>query len=86
MAKVKKLGRRPTILWESVASLWKNKTNKEISTALGTSYTNVFLKRKKLIAEAQKANKSVDKYTCDKAPWSRCEKPNKTEKQAGPAV
>lgn len=73
MAK-KKLGRPSVIEWSKAGPMWRHKTDKEISVALGTSYTNVYLHRRGLMAKAAIAGKPTDGYVCSKAKWTRAKK------------
>ena len=69
-----KLGRPFEIEWHKVNLLWKNKTNTQIAEYLGTSYSNVFLRRKALVAKAKDEGRPTGNYECAKPKWTRGKK------------
>jgi hydroxyacyl-ACP dehydratase HTD2-like protein with hotdog domain len=72
-------GKPPTIAWNTVGLLWKNHTNREIADKLGCTQPSVFVKRRNLIANAEKkaiaegkdVARAVAHYTCNKPAYTR---------------
>ena len=67
----KRVGRPLTIQWGQFNLLWKNLTNSEIAERANCTIVNVFLRRKRLIANAIKEGRDPSNYICNRPRWSR---------------
>jgi hypothetical protein len=87
-------GKPPTIAWNTVGLLWKSHTNREIADKLGCTQPSVFVKRRNLIANAEKkavaegkdAAKAVAHYTCNKKAYTRSRFLVKAEKTVSETI
>ena len=77
MKKVKKLGRPNTINWDAFKSAWKVMTDASIAELAHCSQTNVHLKRKKLIVEAQAKGQKGQNFVCKLPKWTHRSKAGK---------
>jgi hypothetical protein len=68
--KTKKLGRPDSIDWSKFRSLWRNLTNIQIAKLAGCTPVCVYIRRKKLIDEAEAAGKPASPFICKLPKWT----------------
>ena len=69
-AKTKKLGRPDVINWSEFRSLWKSLTNVQIAKLAGCTVVAVYVRRKKLIEEAEANGKPSSPFVCKLPKWT----------------